>query len=482
MDRNNLKVTDQQELQRRASLCQQLPSRKLTSGIQRRSSAPSTVFKGEGTQLETFQSLTFPSEHNQEFGTLQDFSSGSYNPQTPQYSQRETQTQAQIEDFSQVRCQEQTYFKTPLLPQSDTVSQVQIKDIAEQHMTTDGNGNLKFQSQETEYKANKSRERFQLEGKDGLRSTETEHRVNQSLSELTASVSKAFRGKRVRHQEMETIGKVVGENKVEGQTELTAPQRKLSATSEDRWEQSLQQNHTHVWAPKHANSAYESNLVQHFNISPPLRKSSVSPRAWRNQEVIVSFKAANDHIQRVSSSNVETLSTGCDETKTHFQLCKCRESKPGSSTGSLWVKGREQASTAATAVCLSASNNTSQASTPLKYCTFPMHSTTRSSSSEDGDNPPSQCHQFPKLPSRPPCLGPQDSYLEGDYASDAHSEAEEGWMFLGKLKQNQRPGSGLVPQQQPSSSCLNKDNRTHGKFSRYLTCNEDILIFLNESR
>ncbi|GLD62865.1 uncharacterized protein AKAME5_002917700 [Lates japonicus] len=90
-----------------------------------------------------------------------------------------------------------------------------------------------------------------------------------------------------------------------------------------------------------------------------------------------------------------------------------------------------------------------------------MHSTTRSSSSEDGDNPPSQCHQFPKLPSRPTCLRPQDSYLEGDYARHAHSEAEEGWMFSGKLKQDQRPGSGLVPQQQPSSSCLNKDNRTH---------------------
>lgn len=102
MDRNNLKVTDQQEVQRRASLGQQQPSRKLTSGIQRSSSTQSMVFKEEGTQLETFQSLTFRPEHSREFGTLQDFCSASYNPQLPQYGQGNTQTeiQAQAEVFS----------------------------------------------------------------------------------------------------------------------------------------------------------------------------------------------------------------------------------------------------------------------------------------------------------------------------------------------------------------------------------------------
>lgn len=464
MDRNNFKVTDQQEVQRRASLSRQQPSRKLTSGVQRRSSAPLMVFKDEGTQLETFQSLTFQPEHDRE---LQDFCSGSYIP--PQYSQRKTQTeiQAQAEVFSLVcREKEQTYLNTPLLYQPKTPP-FQAKGIT---ATTEREEKV-CQLQER----NNSRQKSHLkekESSDNPHSRETESNyqsVNQSLSKPTVSVSKSPREKRVRHQQMENSGETVVVDKVKGQFEFTAPHGKMAvsssdATSEDRWEQSLQQNNTHIWTFKHPGAVYESNLVRHFNISPPLRDNRVSPRAWGNQEVIVSFKTVNDHIERVSSFDMETLSTGCDETKTHFHLCKCSESRPGSSTGSNWVRGQKQTTT-------TAPNNTSQASTPLKRSTFPMHSTTRStssggSSSEDEDNPSSQCHQFPKLPSPRPFLGLQDSHLnlsEDDYAS------EERWMFPGiqKLKEDQRFGSELVPQQQSFSY---RDDKTHdGNFNIYLT-------------
>eukprot|EP00064_Thunnus_orientalis_P016272 superscaffoldBa00003183_g16336 len=268
MDRNTLKVSDQQELQRRASLSQQEPSRKLTSGIQRRSSAPSLVLNDEGTQLETFQSLTLQPEHSREFGTLQDLFSGLYNPQTAQDTQRRTQTQiqAQYEDFSQVLSQEQTNFNTPLQPQYYTplFSRVQIKGISDIP--------LKMEREEK-------------------------------------------------------------------------------------------------------------------------RDDKVSPRALRNQEVIVSFKTVNDHIERVSGLNVETGSTGSDETKTHFHLCRSGESRPGSNTGSSQAKGQKQATTK-TAFFLTTPNNTSQASTPPECSTVHTRSTRSSggsSSSEDEDEPAFQC-------------------------------------------------------------------------------------------
>lgn len=460
MDRNNFKVANQQEVQRRASLSQQQPSRKLTSGIQRHSSAPSMVIKDEGTQLETFQSLTFQPEHKRD---LQDFCSGSYDP--PQYSQRKTQTetQAQAEVFSLARRQEQTHLNTPLLYQPKT-PYFQVKEI-----TATTEREEKVCQLKEKYK---SRGKFHEENSDNPHSRETESNyqsINQSLSKPTVSVSKSFREKRVRHQQMENMGETGAEDKMKSQFEFTAPHGKMAvssscATSGDRWEQSLQQNNTHIWTFKHPRAVYESNLVQHFNISPSLRENRVSPRAWQNQEVIVSFKTVNDHIERVSSFDMETLSRGCDETKTHFHLCQCSESRPGSSTGSNWVEGQKQATT-------TAPNNTSQASTPLKRSTFPMHSTTRrtssgGSSSEGEHNPPSQCHQFPKLPSQPPCLSLQDSHLnlsEDDYAS------EEGWMFPGiqKLKEDRSLGSGLVPQQQSFSS---RDDKTHdGNFNIYLT-------------
>ncbi|KAE8286541.1 Centromere protein J [Larimichthys crocea] len=122
IDSNDLKITEQQEVQGRASLSQQQPSRKLTSGIQRSSSAPSMVFKDEGTQLETFQLLTFQSEHGRE-----NFCSASCNPQTPQYSQRNTQTEIQAVGRSQEQPQ-------PHLPQPDTAP-FQITPIADLSIT-----------------------------------------------------------------------------------------------------------------------------------------------------------------------------------------------------------------------------------------------------------------------------------------------------------------------------------------------------------
>nr|XP_033504879.1 uncharacterized protein si:ch211-140l13.3 isoform X1 [Epinephelus lanceolatus]XP_033504880.1 uncharacterized protein si:ch211-140l13.3 isoform X1 [Epinephelus lanceolatus] len=445
MVRNNLKVTDQQEVRRRASLSLQQPSRKLTSDIQRRSSAPSTVFKDDRMQLETFQSLNFQPEHSLQFGTLQDLSSGSCNSQTP-----EIQPQADV--FSLVCGQEQTYANNPFMPQPETPP-------LEGQQITDTPAVIDREEELRQLHEGKSREKFHLEEKgniDNPHLRKTECRINPSLSEPTPSVGKSFREKRLKHQEMENMGEtaenIVEEEEVKGLFEFTAPHRQMavsscSATSDYLWEQPLQQNNIH------------------FNISPCFRDNRVSPRTGRNQEVIVSFKTVSDHMERVSSFNMETLSTGCDETKTHFHLCQCNKSRPGSSAGSNLVKGQKQVRTTA-AFCLCVPSNTSQVPTPLELSTFPMHSNKRSttdsgSGSEDDNNTPSQCHQFPKLPSPPPCLGLQDSHLnlsEDDYGS----KADEEWMFPGSQKQDQCLGSGLGPHQQSSSSISNRDGKAQG--------------------
>ncbi|XP_068564616.1 uncharacterized protein si:ch211-140l13.3 isoform X2 [Cebidichthys violaceus] len=447
MDRNNLKVIDQQEAQRSASLGRQLPGGKLTFGIQSRFPSPSAVFKDEASQLEAFQSLTFQPDHGQEFGTPQDFC------RTAECSR--TKTPTEIQAPVQVCSKEQTYCTTPLVPQPETPP-IQLKQIPHIPATT-GTEDKGSQSQER-----KSKEKSRLKEKDDS-DDETECRINQSLSEPTLSVRKPFREKRVRRKEMENVGETAGlivdEDEAKSQFEFTAPHRKTAAhscvaTSEDLWEQSLQQNNTHAWTSERPSAAYESNSVHHFNIRPPMRDNRVSPRAWRNQEVIVSFKILDDHMERVSSFNMETLSTCCDETKTHSHLCQCSNSRPGSSTGSNWVKGQRQAATTTAEFCL----DTSQIQTPLRRSTFPTHSTTRSTTGGDGsggddeNNPPSQCHQFPKPPFLPPCLGLQESHLylpEADYGS----EAEEGQMFPEIQKQDQ---------QQSSSSSSNRDDKSQG--------------------
>ncbi|XP_026175017.1 uncharacterized protein LOC113137513 isoform X2 [Mastacembelus armatus] len=367
MDRNNLKATDQDELQTRVSISQQ-PNEK--SFIQRCSSAPFTVFKDEVMQLKAFQSLTLQPEHSGKFGTLQDFCSGLLNPEASQYSQKKTKTEilAQAQDFSQLSREKQgnTYSNTPVLPQHDTppTSQVQKEDIT----STTGDEKVGL-LQETKYTVG------------------------------------------------ETTENIVDEDQVKGQTELSGPHRTMT---EDQWEQSLHQNDTQVCTPKHPSPVYKSSLY----ISPPQRDNSASPQAWRNQEVLVSFKMVNDHIERVSSLNMETQSTGCDKKKTHFQLSQGGEPRPGSNSDSDWVRSQKHASTTPTAFC--------DSSPPVNSNTFPMHSPTKSIL--------------------------QDSHLnmsEDDYASDTVSEEEErGGVLPGiqKLKQHQRLGSRLGPQQKSFST------------------------------
>ncbi|XP_032398503.1 uncharacterized protein si:ch211-140l13.3 isoform X1 [Etheostoma spectabile] len=444
VDRNNLNFSDQQDVQRGASLRSQQPSRKLTPGLQRRSSAPSSVFKDEGTQLESLKT---------EFGTLQDFGSASYNPQTPEFSQRKTQTEIQAQPH--VRSLEQTYFNTPLVSEPETPPD-QVKQITNIPAATDREGSI-GQLQKKEYSENRH-------------SRETEYRINESLSEPIPSDSKSFREKTMRHQDVEkmceTARKTDDEDEVKGQI-VTAHQGKMTvsssvAFSEDLWEQPLEQNNTPVWTPRHPRVAYESNLVQHFNIPPPLRDNRVSHRAGGNPEVIVSVKTIHDPTERVPSFNVETLSTGCDETKTHFHLCQWSMSRPGSGTDSDGVKGQKQATTtAAAAFCLCAPNNTSEVPTPLKRTIFPTYSTSggvTGGGSGDESHRPSQCHQFPKLPSPPPCLGFHDSHLNLSEDDNA-SEAEERWMFPGIQKQEQSSGSGLRPQYQSSSPGSSRDDK-----------------------
>lgn len=303
--------------------------------------------------LETFQSLTFESEHSQEFKTSQDFCFYLYNPQTSQSSRRVTQTEihSQTDGFSQAHRQEQIYFHTPLqLQRGAPLSQVQnicITDVPR---------------------------------------TEQEERVNRSQQR-----------------------KCSADDKPTEQTEPAAAVCSCGATSRDRWEQSFQQDNAQVSTPKYPSTVYQPNFVQY-------RRWDIgdSPQACRDQEAFVGFKTANDHMGRVSGSDIETSITGCAGTKTHFHLCRCSASGGAN-------KCLKQATT---------SNNRCQVSTG----TVPIQSFTRSTTRSCRDG--AQCHQFPKLS----CSGLQLFPLhqsEDDHTGDTPSQAEEG----------QRLGSGLDLQQ-----------------------------------
>lgn len=382
-DRNKLKVTDQQEVQRRASLGQQQPSRKPTSAAQ------SVAFKDKGTPLETFRCLSFQAERSREFGTSQDFSSASFPPRTPQYVQRKTRTEIQA----------QAEVDSPLLMQT-----VPPADSS----AADGEG---------------LREKSPLEGRENGR------RLRPREPEPTSSACRSFKEKR--HQKTEAKGQtdenMVDEDGLKSQFTFTAPC--------GRCDGSLQLSRP-VHTTKRPCTVHESNFGQHVNISPHWRDNGLPPRAWPNEEV-VGFKTMSDHMDRISSFNMESLASGCDETKTCFHVCDCSTSRPGSNVGSNGFKGHRRAPAA---VCLCAPDHSGQVWTP----TFPMHSTRRSSggrrSCEDvsEDNPPPQCHHFPKLPFPPPCLNLHGSRLN---PSDGVSEAEEGWMFPRRLQQD--PSLGL---------------------------------------
>ncbi|TNN53489.1 Centromere protein J [Liparis tanakae] len=454
MDRTHSKVTDQQEASRSAPLGRQPPGGVLTSGIQRCSPALSGVFKDEPSQLETFPSLTSQPDQR-EFGTSQNLR------QTSESNQRKTPTE--IQALVRVCNQETTHFDIPVVPRPETPP-LPLEHIQHIQHNAEDEGS---QSQER-----KSTEKSHVKEKEDGDNEETEGRRNESLSEPTPCVHKPFREKRARRQEMEMGGETarltVDEDEVKGQVEFTAPPRKMpvssrGTTSEDLWEQSLQQNNTH-------SAAYESNPVHHLDIRPPVRDGRRSPRAWRNQEIIVSFMIVDEHMERVSSCNVETLSQCCDETQTH-SLCQCGRSRPGSS--SHWVGGQKQAAstTAAAAAAAAAfglcASNSRQVVTPLQRGAFPTHSTTRSSTGGDGTGredeykPPSPSRRLPKLPSPP--LGLRESHLyltEGDYGS----ETEEERMFPEFPKQDRSRGSLLGPQPQSSSSSSSssREDNTRG--------------------
>ncbi|KAM7368391.1 hypothetical protein PAMP_014613 [Pampus punctatissimus] len=342
------KISESKPLQMHKTL---QPSR-LTSNIQRCSSAPSLHLKDEETHLETFQSLT-----------LQDLCSGLYNPQTPQ-RRTQTQLQDQYRDFSQVLSRGQTDCNTPLHPQYYTPLFSDFPLMMER-----------------EEKVNRSREKSSFKYK--------ENNDNPHSRDTESSREKSFR-----HQERKNTsgpaGEVVDGDEVKGQFGVMAPQ----------WEQSK----SYIWTPKHPNSVYESNLVQGFHTHTPRRgENTASPQARRNQEVIVSFKTVNNHMKTVSGLSMETLSTGSDETQTHFLLCHSNDSRPGSNTGSNQAKGQKQA-TVKTGFFLTPSQHPS---IPLKCNTCCMHSSTRTScyrrSSSEAEDKPTYL--------APPCVSPPDHHL-----------------------------------------------------------------------
>lgn len=354
-DGNSLEVTDQQQLQGRALFSQQQPSTKFTH------SDPSVNLKDGGELFEAFQFGTGQLQQSPEFGISPD--SVSFNPRTLQ-RQAQTEIQPQVKDLSPVRSQEQADFTDPVLVQADRTP---FCDGVQRNVNTD------ISALETEEVRRVEDGECCLEDKENS----SNPHVRQTEGHMCESV---------RSDEDEQRGR------------FAAPQ--TAVKSQDGWEKSTQAR-----TPEHSPcTAGESAF----------HTPRVSPWACGNQEVIVSFETSG-HIEGLPNADMETQSDARDETKTHFLLCQCIKSRPGSSsTDSDQVKGPKQAATTTTpSRHRRPNNNTSGASTPQKGVSFPMHSTTRrcgkSGKSEGEDDPSSQCHQFPKLPSSPSRLGLQGS-------------------------------------------------------------------------
>lgn len=412
MDRQNLKVSDHQELRRRESPIQQQSSKKLHTF---------TAFKDEGAQLESFRLLAFQPKDIQVFGTSRDILLGLYSPPTVKYTQTQTETQPQ--------------HSTSPLHQHDTLPfpQFQIKPINDCSRTVqEEKGNP---LQELKYGAKKKCHLEEKENRDNSDPGDEEGRIIPSSPKPNAKQC------RVKHQHVENICETT---RYVGEAPTNLAVDTSGATS------------VGLWKPQHPSSVCESDVAKHSSVSPPQRENAVPPRAWRSQEVIVSLETVNDHIEGESSSNTGTPSKSCDQTLTCLHLCCCSKSRAGSFTASQCVEDHKQASTT---VCHGSANGTSQAST-LKRSPAPLQSTTRSCD-KDEDNPSPQCLRFPKLPSTPPCPGFQDSHLNQS-GGDPPSDTEGGWMFLRipKLDQDQRTGPGLCLQRQLSPSRLNREERT----------------------
>ncbi|XP_055740842.1 centromere protein J-like [Salvelinus fontinalis] len=138
------------------------------------------------------------------------------------------------------------------------------------------------------------------------------------------------------------------------------------------------------------------------------------------QAVNVGFKTVNDHIVRVTDNGPVSSGTADGENVTHSNFTNISKSQSGS-----------------TAV-------------------MSLLSLSSSNSDEDEDNPNSQCHKQPTLPS-PPRLGHKDQNLDlsdGDYASDAPSEAGDS------LPSRPFLTHGPTLHHHPSSSCSSSDSDT----------------------
>ncbi|XP_035630744.2 centromere protein J isoform X1 [Oncorhynchus keta] len=137
------------------------------------------------------------------------------------------------------------------------------------------------------------------------------------------------------------------------------------------------------------------------------------------QAVNVGFKTVNDHIVRVTDNGPVSSETADGKNVTHSNFTNISKSQSRS-----------------TAV---------------------MSLLSLSSSNSDEDNPNSQCHQQPTLPS-PPRLGHKDQNLDlsdGDYASDAPSEAGDS------LPSRPFPTHGpTLHHHHPSSSYSSSDSET----------------------
>ncbi|CAB1340303.1 unnamed protein product [Coregonus sp. 'balchen'] len=161
--------------------------------------------------------------------------------------------------------------------------------------------------------------------------------------------------------------------------------------------------------------------LQPFDSAPTQPNNMGQPKV-KAQAVSVGFKTVNDHIVRVTDNGPVSSGTADGKNDTHSNFINISKSQSGS-----------------TAV-------------------ISLLSLSSSNSDEDEDNPNSQCHQQPTLPS-PPRLRHKDQNLDlsdGDYASDAPSEAGHS------LPSRPCPTHGLTlhHHQHPSSSCSSSDSDT----------------------
>ncbi|XP_064882430.1 uncharacterized protein si:ch211-140l13.3 isoform X2 [Oncorhynchus nerka] len=207
---------------------------------------------------------------------------------------------------------------------------------------------------------------------------------------------------------------------------VTTPHKRLvrspSLTSVELSDEVVSQNHVYAAMRDLVHKQLEVK-EPHLALQPfdsTAQPNNMGQPKVKAQAVNVGFKTVNDHIVRVTDNGPVSSETADGKNVTHSNFTNISKSQSGS-----------------TAV---------------------MSLLSLSSSNSDEDNPNSQCHQQPTLPS-PPRLGHKDQNLDlsdGDYASDAPSEAGDS------LPSRPFPTHGptLHHHHQPSSSCSSSDSET----------------------